>query len=115
MGWWWFRASHSVTLSAEEQERLARKCRTLKTALEGCLKANPGESTACQNLETSLVSCYAAEYCKDEYEEHRRCFTSVVNTGQYEGSNNCQASIAAMQKGLRKYGLYPVHKQAAQH
>jgi hypothetical protein len=112
MGWWWFgkKTDGAVALTAEERKKLNRKCRALNLALTNCRKANTSEVAACRNLENSLVTCYAAEYCKPEFEEHKRCYTSVSSTGRYEGGLNCDASIKAMQDGLRRYGLYPLQK-----
>jgi hypothetical protein len=51
----------SSKLSTSEEHRLARKCKTLSQAYARCHKANAGAAaSACSNLETSLVQCYAA-------------------------------------------------------
>jgi hypothetical protein len=39
---------------------MARKCLARKTALCGCLAANPDNARACERLENALVMCYAA-------------------------------------------------------
>lgn len=47
-------------LSAQDEQRLARKCNARRTALAGCRLANPDNAAACERLETALAMCYGA-------------------------------------------------------
>jgi hypothetical protein len=103
----WLLGSGSQAVSPEELQRLQKKSRTIAAALERCRKANADTPSACNNLDTSLVTSYAEDLCRPEYEEHKRCFFSLMNTGRYNGLLDCEASVAAMQQCLRKQGVYP--------
>jgi hypothetical protein len=59
MGGWLSRDSSSK-LSTADEHHLARKCKSVATAYSKCHKANPNDPKACNNLQTSLVMCYAA-------------------------------------------------------
>ncbi len=95
------------SVSPQELERIQKKSKSVAAALERCRKANIDNPSACNNLDTSLVMSYAEELCKPEAEEHKRCYFSVINTGRYNGSLDCQESVLAMQQCLRKQKLYP--------
>eukprot|EP00882_Tetradesmus_deserticola_P018792 GHRQ01020180.1.p1 GENE.GHRQ01020180.1~~GHRQ01020180.1.p1 ORF type:complete len:132 (+),score=5.21 GHRQ01020180.1:390-785(+) len=75
---------NSSKLSTADERHLARKCNTVATAYSKCHKANPNEPRACNNLQTSLVMCYAADLCKEASEAHQKCYMSVINTGYYQ-------------------------------
>eukprot|EP00879_Flechtneria_rotunda_P010011 GHRR01010467.1.p1 GENE.GHRR01010467.1~~GHRR01010467.1.p1 ORF type:complete len:108 (+),score=13.84 GHRR01010467.1:237-560(+) len=104
MGGW---VSKQPLLSTADEHRLARKCKSLSTAYSKCHKANPNNAKACNNLETSLVMCYAADLCKPESDAHQKCYMSLMNTGRYKGKMDCEETVNAMKLGLKKYKLYP--------
>jgi len=56
MGGWF---SKQPQLSTADEHRLSRKCKSLSHAYARCHKANPNDAQACNNLQTSLVMCYA--------------------------------------------------------
>lgn len=108
VGWFsWFGGSIVKPEAVPEAtlQRLERKCRPVKLAHNRCKKANLETETACRNLETSLISCYADELCKPEAEEHRKCYMSVVNTGRYKGEMHCRPYIVAMNNSLKDKGV----------
>jgi hypothetical protein len=95
----------------EELQRLQKKSKAISTALERCRRANVDNPGACNNLDTSLVTSYAEELCRPDFEEHKRCYSALLNTGGYNGLRDCDASVAAMQQCLRKRGVYPIKTQ----
>lgn len=99
--------SKQPQLSVADEHRLARKCKSLSQAYARCHKANPSNEAACNNLQTSLVMCYAADLCKEAAAAHERCYMSVINTGRYQGKMDCEETVQAMKDCLRKYKLYP--------
>lgn len=106
MGGWLSRDSSS-TLSTADAHHLGRKCKTLATAYSKCHKANPNDPKACNNLQTSLVMCYAADLCKQASDAHQKCYMSVINTGYYQGRRTCEPEVNALKQCLTKYKLYP--------
>jgi hypothetical protein len=99
--------------TAEEEQRIGKKCAQRQSALKACLAANSGAAGACERLETALVMCYAAEIpgCKAAVAEHERCFTSLMNTGGFtrdgKRRGNCDPELAALKAGLKQRGLFP--------
>mmetsp|Transcript_12413 Transcript_12413/g.34848 ORF Transcript_12413/g.34848 Transcript_12413/m.34848 type:complete len:103 (-) Transcript_12413:84-392(-) len=85
----------------EELASIQRRCAATVAAHRSCLAANGGAPGPCHALEVAGVSCKAGVCCPDEYEEHSRCFNSLVTTGKYEGRRDCEASVAAMRKCLK--------------
>ncbi|GAX74936.1 hypothetical protein CEUSTIGMA_g2382.t1 [Chlamydomonas eustigma] len=90
-----------------------RKCSSFTSGLEGCRKANGGAGTetaakACKNLEIMLVTCWAEDHCKDEADEHRRCYTKLYKTGIYKGLGHCMPYEDAMKTCLKKKGISPL-------
>eukprot|EP00878_Enallax_costatus_P007600 GHUV01007957.1.p1 GENE.GHUV01007957.1~~GHUV01007957.1.p1 ORF type:complete len:106 (+),score=15.06 GHUV01007957.1:424-741(+) len=97
----------SSKLTPADEQRLGKKCKTLSTTYQKCHKANPTKPSACSNLETSLVMCYAGDLCKDAYAAHEKCYMSLMNTGYYQGKRDCDETVNAMKMCLKKYELYP--------
>jgi hypothetical protein len=56
----WLSKDSSSKLSTADEHHLARKCKSIATAYSKCHKANPNDPKACNNLQISLVMCYAA-------------------------------------------------------
>ncbi|KAG2493045.1 hypothetical protein HYH03_008708 [Edaphochlamys debaryana] len=107
MGWWpW--SSGATQAPASAPASVERKCKSRRSALAGCRRANPSDSAiACKNLESALAVCLAEEVCKADADEHRRCYTSCFKTGSYKGVAHCMSQEEAMLKCLRKQKLHP--------
>ena len=48
-----------------------RRCKSRRTAVSVCRKANPTEPGVCKNLEIAVVQCLAEGLCKEEAAEHK--------------------------------------------
>lgn len=104
MGGWF---SKQPQLSTADEHRLSRKCKSLSHAYARCHKANPNDAQACNNLQTSLVMCYAQDLCKEAAAAHERCYMSLINTGRYQGKMHCDETVQQMKDCLKRYKLYP--------
>lgn len=113
MAWFWPFGKQSTPAVPASIER---KCKYARSALAGCRKANTGSAAAvaCKNLESNLVLCLAEglvqaeQQCKQQVDEHRRCYTSLYKVGTYKGVGHCNTYEQAMRECLKKRGLYPV-------
>ncbi|KIZ02298.1 hypothetical protein MNEG_5659 [Monoraphidium neglectum] len=96
-------------ISAQEEARIAKKCVARRTAYYGCVAANKADPKACERLEAALVMCTASELasCKEASGEHERCFTSLMNTGRYNGRRDCTVELDALKAALKRHGAYP--------
>jgi hypothetical protein len=103
MGGWLSRDSSSK-LSTADEHHLARKCKSIATAYSKCHKANPNDPKACNNLQTSLVMCYAAG---------ASCSTSTVrqqlhaHTRTYS-AQSCRAHACIAQRMTSSMQQWPV-------
>lgn len=107
MGWFW---SKKKSITEQERKQLDRRCKRTQLAYENCAKANLDNPGYCTNLENSVISCYGETLCKAAADEHRRCYTSLINVGHFNGQHNCTKYVQAIKKGLDAYGIDPLKR-----
>ncbi len=91
---------------------LQLKCKAVQKAYDSCMGANKGEGTKCIDLERRLVECMAEKVCQKEAEAFQACVLESFNVNKRQWSTSaCDQQVLAMQKGLKKYKLYPLQTQ----
>eukprot|EP00198_Chlamydomonas_reinhardtii_P000380 XP_001689715.1 predicted protein [Chlamydomonas reinhardtii] len=72
MGWFWWGSSASDSSKSDSKPDCHdRRCKSRRTAVSVCRKANPTEPGVCKNLEIAVVQCLAEGLCKEEAAEHK--------------------------------------------
>lgn len=93
--------------TAEEVHRRYKKCAAVASAHAQCVRAaGGGGGGACDALETSLLSCLAAQVASAEAEAHTKCVNRAMSV-RGRGPSACNAEVAAMAKAVKKQGLWP--------
>lgn len=99
----------------EEQLKVKKKCKIQQYAYDACLSANNGQQEHCKQLGTMFAECLTDKTDPEVAQTFRNCVQESFGLDVKEWSTNaCDKEVEAMQKSLKKVGLFPLPTRTKQ-